>query len=58
MLCSPISVSFVRVRTGCGKFLIVAEIDNAIFQDLENFGKGTFFRMATEKFGFLLGKVL
>ena len=38
---------FIRVLTGYEKFL---EIKNAIFQDLESFGKGRFFKMALEKF--------
>ena len=32
------------------------EIDNAIFQDLESFGKGKFFKMAIAMFWILLGK--
>ena len=33
------------------------ESDNAIFQDLEDFGKGKFFNMAMEKFlDFCFGK--
>ena len=39
-----------RVRTGFGKFWKVMEIDNAIFHDLESFGKGIFFKMAMEQF--------
>ena len=39
-----------RVRMGFGKLWKVMEIDNAIFQDLESFGKGRFFKMAMEKF--------
>ena len=31
---------------GFGRFWKVMEIYNAIFQDLESFGKGTFFTMA------------
>jgi len=38
---------FIRVLTGYEKFL---EIKNAIFQDLESFGKGRFFKLALEKF--------
>ena len=33
------------------------EIDNAIFQDLESCGKGKFFKMAMESFGFFFGKI-
>ena len=33
-----------------GKFGKLMEIDNTIFQDLEIFGKETFFNMAMEKF--------
>ena len=33
-----------------GKFWNVMEIDNTIFEDLESFGKGIFFKMAVEKF--------
>ena len=35
-----------RVRTGFGKFWKVVEIENAIFQDLESFGKERIFKMA------------
>jgi len=34
------------------------EIDNAILQGLENFGKRMCSKMAMEKFGFLFGKIL
>jgi len=34
------------------------EIDKAIFQDLESFGKGRSFKVAMEEFGFLSGKIL
>ena len=34
------------------------KIDNAIFQDLESFGKGRFFKMVMEKFGFVFGEFL
>ena len=35
------------------------EIDNAIFQDLESFEKGRFFKVAIEKFSILMfGKLL
>ena len=36
---------------------IFQAIDSTIFQDLESFGKGKFFRMAMESFGFFLGKL-
>ena len=34
------------------------EIENAIFQDMGSFGKGTFFKMAMKIFGFLFGRML
>ena len=36
---------------GFGTFWKVMEIDNAIFQYLESFETGRFFKMAMEKFG-------
>ena len=47
-----------KIRTGFGKFWKVTEIDNAIFQDLESFGKEMFLKMALENFGFLFWKIL
>ena len=41
---------FVRVHMSFGKFWNIMEIENAIFQDLKNFGKERIFRMAMEKF--------
>ena len=38
------------VRTGSGKLWKVMEIDNAIFQDLETFGKRDVFQSGYEKF--------
>ena len=47
-----------RVLTDFGKLLNVMEIENAIFQNLENFGKCKFFYMAMEKFWiYVLGKL-
>ena len=34
------------------------KIDNAIFQDLESFGKGRFSKGLLKSFGFLFGKIL
>ena len=34
------------------------EIENAIFQDLESFGKEKIFKVAVESFGFLFGEIL
>ena len=39
-----------RFRTGFGRLRKVMEIENAIFQDLESFGKEKFFKVAMEKF--------
>ena len=47
-----------RVRAGFIKFSKVMEIDNAIFQDLESFREVGCFKMATESFEFLFGKIL
>ena len=47
---------YTRVRTGFGKFWKVLEIDNAIFQDLESFGKESIFKMAVEKFWIFIWK--
>ena len=38
------------VRTGSGKLSKVMEIDNAIVQDLESFGKRDVFQSGYEKF--------
>ena len=38
------------VRTSFGKFLEDMEVENAIFRDLESFGKIEDFEMAMEKF--------
>ena len=43
---------------GFGTFWKVMEIDNAIFQYLESFGTGKFFKMAMESLGFLFEKIL
>ena len=45
-----------RALTGAGKLLKVMEIDNVIFQDLENFAKGSLFEMAIEKLWIFLEK--
>jgi len=34
------------------------EIENAIFQDLESFGKEKIFKVAVESFGFLFGEII
>ena len=44
------SFSYIHsVRTDFGGFWKVMEIDSAIFQDLESYGKGRIFNMAMEK---------
>ena len=48
-----IEYSNYKARKGFGKFW---EADNAISQDLENFGKEKFFKMAMGKLDFCLGK--
>ena len=45
-----------RVRMVFGKFWKVMEIDYAIFQDLESFGKKEFFNMAMEEFLIFVGE--
>ena len=45
-----------RVRTGFGKFWKVMEVENAIFQALESFGKEMIFIMAMEKLWIFVGK--
>ena len=39
------------------KFWKVMETDDAIFQDLENFGNGRFYEMAMEKYRLLFGEI-
>ena len=46
----------MRIRTDFGKFWKTMEIDNAIFQGLDRFGKGRFFKLIMESFEFLFGK--
>ena len=51
---SPLSsdskhLDLIRVCTDIAKLWKVMENDNVIFQDLERFGKGMFFKMAMEK---------
>ena len=46
-----------RVRTGFAKFWNIMEIHNAIFQDLESFGKEEFFKMAVEKFWIVVWEI-
>ena len=46
----PLPPKGYRARTDFGKFWKIMEIDNAIIQDLESSGQGTFFKMAMEKF--------
>ena len=53
-----VRVSVSVCMQGWYGFLNVMEIDSAIFQDLQSFGKGTFFKMAMGNFGFLFGKIL
>ena len=38
------------IRTGFGKLRKVIAINNPIFQELESFGQGKFFKMAMENF--------
>ena len=46
----------MRVRTHFGKLWKTMEIDSAIFQGLDRFGKGRFFKLTMESFEFLFGK--
>ena len=41
-----------------GKFRKVIGIDNAVFQYLEHFGKGKFFKIAMEKFWIFVWEIL
>ena len=46
------------VRMSFGKFRKVIGIDNAVFQYLEHFGKGKFFKIAMEKFWIFVWEIL
>ena len=48
-LISETILEISRILTGIGGFWKVIKIDNAIFQDLESFGKGRFLKLAMEK---------
>ena len=46
---------YFRVCTGFGEYCKVMEVENAILQDLESFGK-EIFKVVVESFGFCLEK--
>ena len=53
-----ISTAINDYNKGFGKFWKVKEIDNASFQDMENFRKGKIFNMAMEKFWIFIQEIL